>query len=107
DYFWRSLVPELAAIRVPMLVCGSFSDNNLHTRGSIRAFTGVGSAHVRLYTHRGAKWATFYSESARAEQLSFIRAALDNAPGDRTVRLEVREDRDTVTTVREESQWPL
>src|SRR5262249_39476494 len=39
DDFWRSLVPDLAAIRVPMLVCGSFSDNNLHSRGSMRAFT--------------------------------------------------------------------
>jgi predicted acyl esterase len=38
DDFWRSLVPELAAIEVPMLVCGSFSDNNLHSRGSMRAF---------------------------------------------------------------------
>ena len=39
DDFWRSLVPDLSAIKVPMLVCGSFSDNNLHSRGSIRAFT--------------------------------------------------------------------
>jgi putative CocE/NonD family hydrolase len=39
DEFWRSLVPDLSAIAVPMLVCGSFSDNNLHSRGSLRAFT--------------------------------------------------------------------
>lgn len=37
DDFWRSRVPDLSAIKVPMLVCGSFSDNNLHSRGSIRA----------------------------------------------------------------------
>ncbi|MBV9516321.1 MAG: CocE/NonD family hydrolase [Mycobacteriaceae bacterium] len=107
DDFWRSLVPDLAEIKVPMLVCGSFSDNNLHSRGSMRAFTHTGSAHARLYTHRGGKWATFYSEEARAEQLAFFRTVLDGAPASRSVRLEVREDRDTVAAVREESEWPL
>lgn len=107
DEFWRSLVPDLSAIRVPMLVCGSFSDHNLHSSGSVRAFTHTGSSLARLYTHRGGKWATFYSEPARAEQLAFIRAALDGAPDGRSVRLEVREDRDTVAAVREEAEWPL
>jgi putative CocE/NonD family hydrolase len=107
DDFWHSLVPDLSAIQVPMLVCGSFSDNNLHTRGSIRAFTHGGSSHARLYTHRGGKWETFYSEGARAEQLNFLRGVLDGAPASRSVRLEVREDRDTVAAVREEAEWPL
>jgi uncharacterized protein len=107
DDFWRSLVPDLSAITVPMLVCGSFSDNNLHTRGSVRAFTRGGSAHARLYTHRGGKWTTFYSEAALAEQLKFFRTVLSGAPDSRSVRLEVREDRDTITAVREETEWPL
>ncbi|OIN79611.1 CocE/NonD family hydrolase [Mycobacterium malmoense] len=107
DDFWRSLVPDLSAIKVPMLVCGSFSDNNLHSRGSMRAFTRGGSTHARLYTHRGGKWATFYSEAALAEQLKFFRDVLDGAPDSRSVRLEVREDRDTITAVREEAEWPL
>jgi putative CocE/NonD family hydrolase len=107
DEFWRSLAPDLSAIKVPMLVCGSFSDNDLHTRGSVRAFTRGGSTHARLYTHRGGKWTTFYSEAALAEQLQFFRGVLDGAPDSRSVRLEVREDRDTVTAVREETEWPL
>ncbi|OBI73279.1 CocE/NonD family hydrolase [Mycobacterium asiaticum] len=107
DDFWRSIAPDLSAIEVPMLVCGSFSDNNLHSRGSIRAFTHSGASHARLYTHRGGKWATFYSDEARDEQLRFFRAVLDGAPAGRSVRLEVREDRDTVVAVREESEWPL
>jgi putative CocE/NonD family hydrolase len=107
DEFWRSVVPDLPAIKVPMLVCGSFSDNNLHSRGSIRAFTRGGSAHARLYTHRGGKWATFYSEAALAEQLKFFRDVLDGAAEARSVRLEVREDRDTINAVREEAEWPL
>jgi putative CocE/NonD family hydrolase len=107
DDFWRSLAPDLSAINIPMLVCGSFSDNNLHSRGSVRAFTHAGSSHARLYTHRGGKWATFYSELALAEQLKFFRDVLGGAPATRSVRLEVREDRDTVTSVREETDWPL
>lgn len=107
DEFWRSLAPDLASITVPMLVCGSLSDNNLHTRGSLRAFTHGGSGHARLYMHRGGKWATFYSEDALAEQLAFFRGVLNGAPASRSVRLEVREDRDTVAAVREEAEWPL
>ncbi|OBI34825.1 CocE/NonD family hydrolase [Mycobacterium colombiense] len=107
DEFWRSLAPDLSAIKVPMLVCGSFSDNNLHSRGSMRAFARGGSDHARLYTHRGGKWTTFYSDAARAEQLKFFRDVLDGAPAARSVRLEVRADRDTVTAVREEAEWPL
>ncbi|BDE15915.1 CocE/NonD family hydrolase [Mycobacterium kiyosense] len=107
DDFWRSIAPDLAAIDIPMLVCGSFSDNNLHSRGSIRAFTRTGSEHARLYTHRGGKWAVFYSPDAQAEQLKFFRDVLDGARASRSVRLEVREDRDTVVSVREEGHWPL
>lgn len=107
DEFWRSLAPDLSAIQVPMLVCGSFSDNNLHSRGSMRAFVHGGSAHARLYTHRGGKWTTFYSEAALAEQLKFFRDVLDGATASRSVRLEVREDRATVAAVREEAEWPL
>ena len=107
DDIWRSVVPDLSAITVPMLVCGSFSDNNLHSRGAMRAFTRSSSTHARLYTHRGGKWATFYSEAALAAQLKFFREVLDGGPASRSVRLEVREDRDTVTSVREEAEWPL
>ncbi len=106
DEFWCSVVPDLSAITVPMLVCGSFSDNNLHSRGSIRAFERA-AGPARLYTHRGGKWATFYSGPALDEQLAFFRSALDGAPASRSVRLEVREDRDTVAAVREEAEWPL
>ncbi|OBK46439.1 hydrolase [Mycobacterium gordonae] len=111
DDTWRSVAPDLPAITVPMLVCGSFSDNNLHSRGSMRAFKHVSSAHSRLYTHRGGKWEQFYSPEALTEQLRFFRdvleGVLDGAPVSRSVRLEVREDRDTVSSVREENEWPL
>jgi hypothetical protein len=30
------------------LICGSFSDNNLHTRGSVRAFEQISSSDRHL-----------------------------------------------------------
>ena len=108
DEWWRALVPDLAKIEVPALICGSFSDNNLHTRGSVRGFEQISSADRHLYTHRGGKWTTFYSESALTTQLAFfdrhLRGGAAAAPP--RVRLEVREDRDNVAAVRDESSWP-
>ena len=72
DGFWRQRTPDLAAIDTPMLVCGSFSDHLLHSRGSHEAFRRVGSADKWLYTHRGGKWCTFYSRDALAVQHEFF-----------------------------------
>jgi predicted acyl esterase len=109
DDWWRGLVPALEKITVPALICGSFSDNNLHSRGSIRAWEAVSSTDRFLYTHRGGKWATFYSPQARAAQLRFFDRYLrgHDVPAPPRVRLEVRESRDVITSVREEDSWPL
>jgi hypothetical protein len=111
DATWREQVPELERIEVPMLVCASFSDRNLHTRGSFRAFDRAPSERKWLYTHRGGKWASFYSPEALAAQARFFDrflrdedTGMDAVP---PVRLEVREDRETVHAVREEAEWPL
>jgi len=109
DGWWESLTPDLSRIETPMLVCGSFSDSRLHSQGSFRAFEEVASAERFLYTHRGPKWATFYSEDARRTQLAFFDRYLRgrDVPRPAPVRLEVREARDKVVTVRDEQEWPL
>jgi uncharacterized protein len=109
DEWWQALVPNLPKIEVPALICGSFSDNNLHSRGSVRGFEQIGSAERHLYTHRGGKWTTFYSQSALDTQLAFLDQHLRDGTGtpQPRVRLEVREDRDRVVEVRNESCWPL
>jgi predicted acyl esterase len=109
DEFWQSLVPDLSKIEVPALICGSFSDNNLHSRGSMRGFEQINSADRHLYTHRGGKWTMFYSESALDTQLAFLDRQLRGGSGAalHRVRLEVREDRDRVVAVRDETSWPL
>lgn len=72
DDLWQSLVPDLSRIEVPILICGIFSDNNLHSRGSIRAFEQVSSSARSFYAHRSGKWATFYSPAALQVQLAFF-----------------------------------
>ena len=109
DEWWQALVPDLPKIEVPALICGSFSDNNLHSRGSVRAFEQISSPQRHLYTHRGGKWTTFYSRSALDTQLAFLDRHLRDGTGtpQPKVRLEVREDRDHIVEVREETSWPL
>ncbi len=63
--WWASLNRRIDDIEVPALVCGSFSDHNLHSQGSINGFRRIASAHKWLYTHRGPKWATYYSPRGR------------------------------------------
>lgn len=109
DGWWQALVPDLAAITAPMLVCTSFSDNNCHTRGSFRAFAQTGSAERHAYTHRAGKWATFYGDDARATQLAFFERHLRGVATEPLprVRLEVRESREQVVEIRDEQTWPL
>lgn len=109
DEWWRALAPALDRITVPALICGSFSDNNLHSRGAFRGFEHISSADRFLYTHRGGKWATFYTAEARAAQLRFFDRYLRgrDVPAPPRVRLEVRESRDEIVSVREEDAWPL
>jgi len=85
------------------------SDNNLHSRGSVRGFDQIGSTHRHLYTHRGGKWSTFYSETALQTQLAFLDRHLRGGPAAEPprVRLEVRESRDEIVSVRDETSWPL
>ncbi|MDQ7880178.1 CocE/NonD family hydrolase [Microbacterium sp. QXD-8] len=109
DEWWRSLAPDLERILVPMLVCGSFSDNNLHSRGSMRAFAHASSAERHLYTHRGGKWTTFSGHDARAAQKAFLDRHLKRAdiPALPPVRLEIRDRGDHVVEIRDEQEWPL
>lgn len=108
DEWWQAKAPAIEAIEVPALVCGSFSDNNLHSRGSFDGFARLGGER-HLYTHRSGKWATFYDGEARAAQLQFFDRHLRgrDVPPLPTVRLEVRASADEVVEVREEGEWPL
>jgi len=110
DAYWAAKRPTLEQIEVPALICASWSDQGLHTRGSLEGFERIGSTEKWLFTHGGRKWETFYAPEARDLQRRFFdRFVKGEANGwERTpkVRLAVRRSRD-VSDVRAEADWPL
>jgi predicted acyl esterase len=110
DEFWAAMRPDLTAITVPALVCASWSDQGMHTRGSMEGFKQIASGRKWLYTHGRRKWEVFYSDEAKAAQLQFFDHFLkgrDNGMlGVPRVRLEVRHTTDQYA-VRYESVWPV
>jgi len=110
DAWWADRDRDLEAITTPTLVCGSFSDHDLHSRGSFDGFRRISSEHKWLYTHRGPKWATYYSPEGLAAQARFfdhfLRGDDTGILGQPRVRIEVREDTDTITAVRDADEWP-
>lgn len=111
DDYWKNKTANVEAITVPMLVCASFSDHELHTMGSFRAFEKASSKQKWVYTHRGGKWTTFYAPEVQALTKDFMDHFLkgeDNQFSDLPpVRLEVRTSRTEVHDVRWEQDWPL
>jgi len=99
----------LENINVPALVCASWSDHGLHSRGSIEGFLQISSSQKWLYTHGGNKWEVYYSPEALEWQKSFFDHFLkqeENGFEQRPrVRLEVRRNIDDFE-VRGEASWP-
>ena len=110
DAWWAGKRADLGAIDVPALVCASWSDQGLHTRGSFLGFERIGSVQKWLYTHGRRKWETFYSAEARQTQRLFFDHFLKGEPNGWAatprVRLEVRQSRSEYV-VRHETEWPL
>jgi predicted acyl esterase len=110
DSWWAARSPDLEKIDVPALVCGSFSDHSLHSRGSFEGFRRIGSVHKWLYTHRAPKWSTYYGKPALDAQTTFFdhflrgddTGILEQAP----VRVEVRESLSRIAAVRTADRWP-
>src|SRR3990167_3930434 len=110
DLFYKKMIPPLEKITVPALIGATFSDQDMHTPGSFRAFCNINSPQKWVYTHRGPKWATFYSSEALACQLKFFNHFLkqENNGWEKTppVRLEVRDTHNEITVVRWIENWP-
>lgn len=109
DSYWQGKQTALEQIEAPALVCASWSDQGLHTRGSIEAFERIGSAEKWLYTHGRKKWETYYGADAVATQKRFLDHYLKGQDNDwrstPRVRLEVREAYYR-QQVRHEASWP-
>jgi predicted acyl esterase len=111
DDWWAARTADLERIEAPALICASFSDHNLHSRGSFEAFRRISSRSKWIYTHRAGKWATYYSREALSAQRRFFDCFLkgeeNGMHGLAPVRLEVRDTGSAVDQVRQEAAWPI
>lgn len=110
DEWYRSRTPDIERIQVPMLVCASFSDHSLHSRGSFELFRRAASTQKWLYTHRGGKWSTYYSPQATAARIDFFDHFLKGVANgwDRrpSVHLEIHDSGPDPAAVVQEEAWP-
>lgn len=97
-------------VTVPALICATWSDHGLHTRGSFEGYKHIDTQQKWLYTHGRPKWSTYYSEEALHIQRDFfdhfLKGESNGFENTRSVRLEVRESLDRYE-VRYEDDWPI
>lgn len=110
DAYWSAKQPPLERIEVPALVCASWSDQGLHTRGSFEGFARIASPRKWLYTHGRKKWETYYGADALATQKAFldhfVKGADNGWQETPPVRIELRKSYYR-HEVRHEERWPL
>ncbi len=110
DAFWAERAAHLEKIETPMLVCASFSDHSLHSRGSFEAFRRSASARKWVYTHRSGKWSTYYSQDATETRLRFFDHFLKGADNgwdkEPAVRLAIYDTGEKPAAVTNEEAWP-
>jgi uncharacterized protein len=95
DDYWRARHGDLADIKVPLLVCASWSTQGLHNRGTIEGFRQASSPHKWLMVHGRKEWETYFGREALERQLRFCDYFLKDIDNDwpdtPRVRYEARE----------------
>jgi uncharacterized protein len=110
DSYWESKTPDLSRIEVPAFVVASWSDQGLHTRGTLEGFKQIRSEHKWLEIHGRKKW-QYYYQPDNVDRLRlffdrFLKGVENEVDAWPKVRLEVR-DRFYVGEFRAEDEWPL
>jgi len=110
DAFWASKAADFSTINVPAYVVASWTDQGLHTRGTLEGFKKIASTDKWLEVHGRKKWAYFYEpENVRRQQEffdSFLKSISTSVTQWPKVRLEVRE-RFYVGAMKPENEWPI
>jgi predicted acyl esterase len=110
DAFWASKVADFSRIAVPAYVVASWTDQGLHTRGTLEVYKKISSQQKWLEVHGRKKWAYYYEQDSVKRQLAFFERFLKGVPNEvdtwPKVRLEVRE-KYYVGTTRIENEWPI
>ncbi|MGA8011147.1 MAG: CocE/NonD family hydrolase [Candidatus Acidiferrales bacterium] len=110
DAFWASKAADFSAINVPAYVVASWTDQGLHTRGTLEGFKKIASTDKWLEVHGRKKWAYFYEPENVRRQQEFFDSFLKGIPTSVTqwpkVRLEARE-RFSMGSMKPENEWPI
>jgi predicted acyl esterase len=110
DTLWESKAARLEDIEVPAFVVASWSDQGLHTRGTLEGFRRMSSQQKWLEVHGRKKWSYFYEPEPRDRLRRFFDHFLLGKPSDvlswPKVRVEARE-RFYQGAFRDEADWPL
>lgn len=110
DAFWDSKKSDYAKIEVPAFVVASWSDQGLHTRGTLEGFRHISSSQKWMDVHGRKKWAYYYEpESVARLEAFFDHFLLGKTTGIYTwpkVRIEIRECA-WQGQVRGENEWPI
>ncbi len=110
DDYWREKSADLSRIEVPAFIVASWTDQGLHTRGTLEAHKRIASREKWLVVHGGKKWQYYYAEENVARQIAFFDHFLKGVESGIAawpkVEIEVRE-RFSVARRRAESEWPL
>ncbi len=110
DEYWLSKMPDLEAVTVPAFVVASWSDQGLHTRGTLEGYRRIASKDKWLLVHARKKWQFWH----RPDNVDLLRQFFDRFLLDKPdamagwpkVRMEVRE-RFYVGEYRDAEAWPL
>jgi uncharacterized protein len=109
DDYWAEKIPAVERIEVPVWVVASWTDQGLHTRGTLEAFKRLPSGRKWLDVHGRKKWEQYHRpesvEGVRAFMDRFLKGVDNGWEGRPPVRLEVRERRG-VSLTRECEAWP-
>ena len=110
DAYWQERTGNLADIRVPILVCASWSTQGMHNRGTIDAFRQSASAHKWIEIHGRKEWEVYYAREQLERQKRFFDYFLKGIENDwletPRVRYEVR-DRFYEGRTKFAQAWPL
>lgn len=110
DEYWAEKVADWSKITVPAYVGASWTDQGIHTRGTLEAFKALASDDKFVEIHGQKKFEYYYLPDVRQRIYDFFERFLKGADNDvkdwPRVRMEIRE-RKYVGTWREESEWPL
>ncbi len=110
DEYWASKVPDLEAITVPAFVVASWTDQGVHTRGTLEGFRRISSKQKWLMVHGRKKWSHFYEPDSVRRQTEFFDHFLLGKDTPVTdwprVEVEVRESYYS-GTMQADTEWPL